>query len=188
MLTLAVLIGIFVSMGMLAFSGAFDTKFSREELTASFIQNKVAFQDVTNYFKTNIPTNIPYTVMLSLSSRNRVSLYLYPIVISPENKIIGEEDVSVSSPKLDSALAILKWSSATLLAVRTKLSKTNCDWIRTVDYNDQIKMAPTQNSWGTFTYSIWSTPITDSLVTRYGEPIEKKGFGKYVTLGYTSAL
>ncbi|WP_276505044.1 hypothetical protein [Terrimonas pollutisoli] len=187
-LTLGLLIAIFYSLGLLAFSGAFDKKYSRQELTDSFLEHENEFLDVDRYFKSTIPPNISYSVTFGLSARKRVSLYLHPFVIDPANKIIGGKAMSVESPKLDSALKVLGWSKETIITLQNKLAKTNCDWIRTVDYSDQIQMYPNQNGWGSFTYSIWNTPISDSLIKDYGQPITNNGFGQFVTLNYSSAL
>jgi hypothetical protein len=187
-LGLGVLIAILYSLGLLAFSGAFDKKYSREELTSSFLKHDKDFLDVVHYFKSSIPANISYSVTLGLSSRKRVSLYLYPFVIDPANKIIGGEAMSIESPKLDSALKVLGWSKETIVTLRDKLVKTNCDWIRTVAYSGQIQMYPNQSGWGSFTYNIWTTPIIDSLIKDYGRPITNNGFGQFVTLNYSSAL
>ena len=186
--TLGLLIFIVYSLGLLAFSGAFDKKYSREELTDSFLDHEQEFSDVVNYFKSNIPKNISYSVTFGLSPRKKVSLYLYPLVVDPANKILGGGAVSIESPKLDSAVKVLGWSKETIVTLRNKLSKTNCDWIRTLDYTDRIEMYPNQSGWGSFTYVIWRTPIIDSLVKDYGRPVTNNGFGQFVTLNYSSAL
>jgi hypothetical protein len=187
-LSLGLLIVVFYSLGLLAFSGAFEKKYSREELTGSFLKHEKEFSDVASYFKSNIPPNISYSVTFGNSSRKKVSLFLYPFVIDPANKIIGGEAMSIESLKLDSTLKVLGWSKETIRTLQSKLAKTNCDWIRTVDYSDQIQMYPNQNGWGSFTYSIWTTPITDSHVQKYGRPVTNNGFGQFVTLNYSSAL
>ncbi len=181
-------IGVFYIIGLLAFSGTFDKKYSREELTNSFLKHEKEFLDVVTYFKKNVPTDISYSVTFGISSGKKISLYLYPSVIHPANKILGGEAVSMGSSKLDTALKILGWSKETIATLQSKLSKTNCDWISKSDHRDQIKMYPNQDGWGSFTYCIWTMPITDSLIKDYGQPLSNNGFGQFVTLHYSAAL
>jgi hypothetical protein len=156
-LTLGFLIAILYSLGLLAFSGAFDKKYSREELTDGFLKHEKDFSDVVYYFKSNIPANISYSVTFGFSSRKKVALYLYPFVIDLVNKIIGGEAMSIESSKFDSTLKVLGWSKITIATLQSKLAKTNCDWIRTAAHSDKIEMYPNQSGWGSFTYIIWTT-------------------------------
>lgn len=181
-------IAIFYIIGLMAFSGAFDKKYSREELTKAFLKHDKEFSDVTHFFKDNIPVNFSYSVSFGISSGDKVSLRLYPHVIDPANKIPGAYAVTVESPEMDSLIKVLGWSKETVMSLRDRLSRTNCDWIRTVGDVDRVEMYPDQSGWGSFTYIIWPSPITDSLAQQYGRPIAEHGFGQFVTLSYSAAL
>jgi hypothetical protein len=159
-----IIVGIYLSVP-LTFSGVFDKKYSREELTRNFVKHEKDFSD------------------------DKVSLDLYPTVIDPANKIIGGDDLKPGSAQLDSALTKLGWTRETVKLLRDKLSRTNCDWIRTTGISHRrIEMYPNQSGWGSYTYSIYNMPIVDSLVQVYGKPLSNSAFGRKVVLHYSSAL
>ncbi len=171
----------------MAFMGVFDKKYTREELTQNFIKHEKEFLDVITYFKANVPQKNDYSFSFWQNGKY-VSLYLYPHVISPENKIVGAGDVKVNSPKLDSALQILGWNRDTLKLLADKLKKTNCNFIGNVGFNENIRLSPHQTGWGSFTYVVLNKPIIDSLVHIHGIPLGTDSFGVRVLLNYSSAL
>lgn len=113
----------------MSFQGTFDKKYTREELTQNFTDHQQEFLDAVSYFKNNIPQKIDYTISFWQEGKNNVSLNLLPKVIAPKNKIIGASEVAADSPKLDSALKILGWSTLTVTTLRDKLEKINCNYI-----------------------------------------------------------
>lgn len=184
----AVLVAAFYFLGMLAFAGVFDKKYSREELVKEFKDHENEFADLEACFVSNLPKNNPPMVSFGLKNWNKISLIIYPEVISPGNKIIGADNVKIGSPELDSALKLLGWTNETLKSLRDKLSKTNCDWIRNSDNRKVISIYPNQNGWGHFSYNIYDRPIVDSLISLYGKPIGNSDFGKRIVLSYSAAL
>ncbi len=89
---------IFYIVVMMSFSGAFDKKYTREELTQNFARHESDFRDLVTYFKSQIPPKLPYTIYMSQNGRNKISFYLSPVVIDPKNRIMGATDVKVDSP------------------------------------------------------------------------------------------
>ena len=173
----------------MSFQGTFDKKYTREELTQNFANHEKAFLDVVNYFKNNIPPKNEYSIAFWQKGENNVSLYLYPNVIDPKNKIMGASDVAVDSKKLGDVLKTLGWSRITLTTLRDKLKKTNCNYIRNIQYNDSIvDLSPYQSGWGSFTYRVWDKPIVDSLIPIHGNPLGNDSFAIKVVLNYSSAL
>jgi len=173
----------------LAFDGAFDKKYSREELTQNFVEHEKAFSDVEDFFWRRLPKGADFSVLFGLGRGGRVNFYLYPNVVDPANKVVGGNNLEVGSQELDSVLLKLGWTNEIVRALREKLGKTNCDWIRTLDgRDDRVEIYPSQSGWGSFTYFIYRMPLTDSLVKIYGKPIGNSGFGKRVVLNYSAAL
>lgn len=173
----------------LSFKGMFDRKYSREELTEYFNQHENDFSDLVESFAANIPKNKQQSVSFGLSKNNKISLNIYPSVIDSASKIIGGNDLELGSPLLDTALATLGWTNETIVILRNKLSKTNCDWIRTTEnINKPVEIYPNQSGMSSYSYSIYNKPIDDSLISTYGKPLSKSEFGSRVTLTYTSVL
>jgi hypothetical protein len=185
-----VLAGGLYCFAMLSFAGVFDKKYTREELTTAFTEHEKEFADLEAYFVAKIPKGNDQRITFGLGSGKEISLIIsFDVVIDGHPRIVGADDVKPTSPKLDSALTMLGWTPETLVTLRDKLSKTNCDWIVTSGAPFHVTyLYPNQDGWGSFDYVIYSTPITDSLVKEYGVPIGHSEFGKRVSLDYTSAL
>ncbi len=180
---------LFLFFELISFAGVFDKKYTREELTRNFIDHQREFSDVVNLFKKNIPQNNTYDIVFWQKGKKNVSLLLRHKVIDPKNKNLEISEVSVDSPKLDSALRILGWSKDYLVNLRNMLEKTECNYIRNADLSDSIvDLGPYQSSWGSFNYRVWDRPIIDSMATIHGTPLGNDNFGIKVTLIYLSAL
>jgi hypothetical protein len=173
----------------LSFSGAFDKKYTREELTENFIQNEKAFAEAGNLFVSKLPKLNDQKVLFGLSKGDKVSLLIIPTIVDSKTHITGGYDLELNSIQLDSALTTLGWTVETVTLLKEKLSKTNCDWISTTEsLYHPIEIYPYQNGWGSFSYLIFDKPISDSLVRVFGRPISNSAFGRKVELNYTSAL
>jgi hypothetical protein len=173
----------------LAFEGVFDKKYSRESLTRNFVEHENDFADVAAFFEAHLSKNENFSVSFVLGRRGSVNLYIFPDVVDPANKTVGGDDMEIGSLQLDSTIAKLGWTNEIVKKLREKLTRTNCDWIRTLDgQGDKIEIYPSQSGWGSFSYSIYQRPIADSLDKIYGRPLGKSGFGKRVVLNYRAAL
>lgn len=173
----------------LLFAGTFDKKYTREKLTENFVRNESKFDELVTFFNAKIINVKEQTVSFGLSKANKVSLIISPNVIDPANKTIGGNDLELGSPKLDSALVLLQWTNETVGALKDKLAKTNCDWIRTTEiYGKPVELYPNQKGWSSFAYRVFDMPLPDSLVQIHGRPISNSEFGRRVVLDYSSAL
>jgi len=173
----------------LFFGGGFDKKYTREELTKNFVEHESAFYDLVTTFKSEVSGNGDTLVSLGFNKKNKVNLTLTPQVIDTNIKAIGGRNLEFDSPALDSALQVLAWTKNTLELLRDKMSKTNCNWIRTTGiYGNPIEVYPSQKGWGTFSYLIFDSPISDSLLQVHGKTISNSRFGSSVVLSYSSAL
>jgi hypothetical protein len=179
----------FYSYKNLFFTGSFDKKYTREELTQNFVKHENDFYNLATFFNEKVSKNKELKVSFGLGKGNKVNLILSPLTINLNNKIIGGENIEFDSPTLDSALAVLGWTNETLKHLREKLSKTNCDWIRTTEINSNpVEVYPNQKGWSSFSYQIFDVPISDSLKQIHGKPISNIEFGSKVVLKNTSAL
>ena len=179
----------FYFLGLLFFAGVFDKKYTREELTAAFEAHEKEFAGLEAYFVATLPKGNDLRITFGLGREERISLNIVPEVINEGRTSIGADDVKPGSPKLDSALNMLGWTPATLVTLRDKLNKTNCDWIGTSGAPHHVTfLYPNQDGWGSYNYVIYEKPIPDSLVHIDGAPLSNSEFGKRVSLGYTSAL
>jgi hypothetical protein len=173
----------------LAFEGVFDKKYSQEWLANNFVQNEDAFSNLVNLFETNLSKSNQTDVSFGLSKGDKVSLIIYPAVVAPANKIIGGADLKFDSPELKSALSSLGWTIETVKQLKKELSQTGCDWIRVIEgRGNSIEIYPNQSGWGSYSYVIYSQPVTDTMIPTYGKPLSDFGFGKRVVLDYSTAL
>ena len=178
--------GVFVG---LSFSGTFDTKYSREELVGKFSRHEKQFKDAVGFFRSKLPRDSSFTVSFDLQSFGRVSLWLYPEVVSSENHIIGADRCRVGSSSFDTALTRLGWTQEDLRQLREKLEATGVDHIRSTGFPDRpVEAWPSQNGWGSFTFVFYDAPLTDSAQKIHGTTISNSSFGKTVLLSYSSAL
>jgi len=174
----------------LVFSGTFDKKYTREELVKNFVQHETDFADLVAYFKSHVSESKEQSVSFGLSKGDKVNLIISPAVVDPANKIIGGNNLTVNSPKLDSALAALGWTNETVKTLKDKLAKTNCDWIRTTEIygGNPIEMYPNQSGWNSYCYHLFNAPVSYSVLQIHGNPIGDSEFGKRVFLDYSSGL
>lgn len=174
----------------LSFSGVLDKKYTRKELTQNFTKHEAEFEDLVKYFRSNIPGDKELSVSFGLSSGNKVNLHLETPYGEPYHKVIGGNDLEFGSTSLDSALTELGWTNETTKILKEKLAKTKCDWIRTTEiYGGRpIEIYPDQSGWGSFSYLIFNSALSDSLIKIHGTTISKTEFGRKVVLDYNSAL
>lgn len=171
------------------FTGVFDKKYTREELNQNFIQHEKEFADLVTYFNSKVSNDKNQRVSFGLSKGNKVNLIIYPVVTDPANKIVGRNNLELGSSELDAVLAIVGWTNETVTGLKDKLSKTNCDWIRTTEiYGNPIEIYNKQSGWGTFSYRVFDVPLSDSLIKIHGKTISTSEFGKRVVIDYSSAL
>jgi len=188
-ISLFVLLFALYYFGKLSFTGMFDKKYTREELTENFTKSEEYFIELVNLFNEKFPDSLGQTIRFGLGKGNTVSLFFHPKVIDPGNKVIGGDNLKLGSPELDLVLRKLGWTNETINNLRDKLSKTGCDWISTTEnLNGLIKIYPNQNGWGSFSYCIFKKPIVGGLIKSYGKPISDSEFGSRVVLDYRGAL
>ncbi|HYH13616.1 MAG TPA: hypothetical protein VD794_00255, partial [Flavisolibacter sp.] len=129
------------------------------------------------------------TVSFGLSKEGGINLIIRHTVIKPSNKMVGGYDLEVGSQQLDSALAVLHWTNETVIDLKNKLARTNCDWIRTTEiYGKPVELFPRQSGWGSYAYRVFERPLPDSLLEVHGLPLSESDFGKTVFLDYSSVL
>lgn len=171
------------------FTGDFDIKHSREELNQNFIQHEEEFADLVTYFNSKINDVKNQRVSFGLSKGNKVNLILYPVVNNHANKIVGGDNLELGSSELDSALELVGWTNEIVTVLKDKLTKTNCDWIRTTEiYGNPIEIYNKPSGWGTYSYRVFDVPLSDSLIKIHGKTIGTSEFGRRVVLEYSSAL
>ena len=181
--------GGFYLFAYLDYTGTFDTRYTRAELTQNFVEHEADFKDVVDYFNSHLPTNGKYHVEFSTGRWNRYSLYLSP-VSGLINEVTGGSHQLWNTAKLDTALHMLGWTNETLVTLRDKLAKTKCDHIMNTEVYGgcHTELSPRQSGWGFFSYMVYDAPMSDTLINRVGKPIRSSGFGSRVRLSYSSAL
>src|SRR5262245_17594793 len=85
-----------VILAGLSLSGTFDKKYTLEELQTNFQTHEKAFEALEAYFVARVPKD--RNVSFYLKGGDEISLYIYPEVIDPKNKIIGASEVEIDDP------------------------------------------------------------------------------------------
>jgi hypothetical protein len=171
------------------FTGELDKKYTREQLVQNFVEHENDFSDLVILFKNKVPKNKEYTLSFGISKDGKISLIVKPVVIDPANKTIGGENLELGSDQLDTTLSNLGWTKDIVKNLANKLSKTNCNWIRTTEiYGNPIEIYPNQKGWGSFSYRVFEPPLSDSLLQIHGKPVSYSDFGKRTFIDYSSAL
>jgi hypothetical protein len=169
------------------FIGCFPRNVSKADAERNFIKNEQEFSSLVYYFESILPDSGKYNVKFGIGKKkDQIDLVVFPLNSDP---IIGGDGLELNSPQLDSTLALLQWDKETLTTLKTMLSKTNCQWIRTTDfYGQPIEIYFRSSGMGSYSYYVFQKPINDSLIQTHGKPIGDSSFGLRVVLKYSSAL
>ena len=174
-------------LGLNEFTGKYNGT-QRNELADNFIRNEKEFLDLVSFFDFEV-ANKEQRIAFGISDGDIISLIVTPTVINSESKILGGENLKFDSPEMDSVLVALNWTNETVRILRNKLAKTKCNWIRTTNIQTHpIEMFSNQTGWGSYSYLIFKTSLSDSLIQIHGKPISDSEFGRKVALVYSSAL
>ena len=156
--------------------GLFQKKYTRDEAIQNFIKNEKEFENIVIYFKSILPKDKDVTILFNLGKKNTINLYV-DLLKSDANSIIKGENLTLKSPQLDSILIVIGWTDDTIINLRDKLSKVNCETIMNkktrVDYI-VMHLHGDQN----YYYTIHDNPIS------YSKPISNKGLGAKATVSY----
>jgi hypothetical protein len=137
------------------------------------------FEDLETYFISIIPKTDEQLISFELCRGDNISLFIYPTVIDPKNRILGGKCLELQSEELGSALKAVGWHIETISILRDKLRKTNCK---------SISVSAGQGGWGKYSYAIFPKPISDSMIAVFGKPLGTSAFAKRVSLNYVAAL
>lgn len=171
------------------FVSPFRNSHSRDQLESYFYNHEDAFENVSKYFKSKLPMRKEYAVSFGTNFGSGVNLILRPVIVSSYDKPMGGKNLNDRAPELVAALEKLHWSLETIDTLKMMLRKTNCDWIRSVEWRDDlIQMYPNQTGLGAYKYSVWDFPLKDSSSSGFNQPLKQYGFGNRVTLSYASTL
>jgi hypothetical protein len=180
---------LFLVWAHMLFSGVFDKKYTREELTENFRKHEKDFSDLVTFFRNGIPKKATYTVSFCTSNRGQINVSIKPTVIDPTSKSRYATNLERDSAQLDTILSTLGWTQETVKALADQLIKINNNCIRTTTtYGEPIVIYPDQNGWGSYDYCVVELPFLDSLRKRYAQPISNSDLGQRIFLRYSTAL
>ena len=189
-----VAVGGFYAVNYLSFTGMLDKTYSREDVVENFIKYENEFAQLELYFNSKTPkSKKKQEITFGLGKeKNQIILSLYPMegVINNANPVIGGNDLELNSSKLDSVIIALGWTNETVDTLISKLSKTNCELIRTNINHNSIEIFYKRSGLGLFSYSIFNQPLSEGSMDVYGKPINTNSsrFVNRVVVKYNSAL
>jgi hypothetical protein len=166
LLVVAILYVIIQVVGALVLGPTWTHTYTKKDLIANYQAKKNAILAVKDYFVSIVPPHksveIEFTDSHTLSRLNVSSLdsatgaTIYPIFL--------QWDLSTSSPQVDSVLAVLHWTQATLQQLKHKLDLAFCI---SIGSGDPCRVGFQRSGMGMYFYELFSKPIPDSLKGTY---------------------
>lgn len=156
---------VFVSM---AFSGAFDTFHTKQELIDNYNKRKTQILDLKSYFKSIVPKDKQVEIEFESDSK------LFRFGVSPIDTATGsiiypiflEWNLTTSSNKVDSVIKTIGWTQQTLKTLKGKLDKADCIQIES---GEPTKIGWQRSGMGMYSYDVFDKPIVDSLKKYYND-------------------
>ena len=156
---------VYVSM---AFSGAFDTLHTKQELIDNYTKRQTQILELKSYLNSIVPKDKQVEIEFEGNSK------LFRFGVSPIDTSTGkiiypiflEWDLKTNSDKVDSVIRTIGWTQKTLKSLKEKLDKAGCIQIESGE--------PTIIGWqrsgmGMYSYNVFDKPIADSLKKYYND-------------------
>jgi hypothetical protein len=183
LLTVAVLYVIIKIVVALTLGPTWAHIYTKKDLVANYEAKKSAILAVKDYFASIVPLHkrveIEFTNSHTLGRLDVASLdpasgaTIYPIFL--------QWDLSTSSPQVDSVLAALHWTQATLQQLKHKLDIAFCI---SIGSGDPCQVGFQRSGMGMYFYDLFSKPIPDSLKDTYDNGCTYITYNPIVVLEY----
>jgi hypothetical protein len=138
--------------------GGFDKDYSLSELTDNFEENKTEIYELKRYFNEIVPKN--RFVLIEFENDNtlaRLEVEALDSVAGKSNgQIFLDWNLQTNSPRTNSVIRPLGWTTETLKQLKEKLDDANC-----------IRFQ--RSGLGMYSFNVFDKPIPDSLRAYYND-------------------
>lgn len=145
-------------------------KSSKNELTENIDLNYEKINTLKNQYTRLVPAN--YTVSVEFNPENKIlstkeTIDLKIIILKDKETTVTQEwNLEYNSPKLNSMLAMLKWTNETLTIIKKLLRDANCISIE----NGQITtIGFARSGMGKYSYLLFDNILTAAQVKQYND-------------------
>jgi hypothetical protein len=177
---------IIIGSGLLLFVGyvfyvfatfSFDDgkHYSRQELIDNYNSKSAQIIDLKNYINRIVPVNKSVDVEFDGNKK----FFFFHVV--DNGSYDSNWDLKLNSPKLDTLLMKLNWTSQTLKTLKEKLDAANCISVKS---GEPCNIGFQRSGMGKYYYNIFEKPISDSLKPKYNDSCTYILYSDKVVLEY----
>lgn len=181
----------YMIIASLVLNGAFEKRYTRKDAIDNYFNREKEITLLVSDFSSLVPdvkTNKGVSFGLG-KSRNSFGIGIFLLdgsVLENYPGIDEGSDLKLDSDKADTLLKILKWRNETIIDLKEKLEKANCENISSKG-EDAFVLDFKYSGFGLHSYVIFNKPLPDSLITWYnnkGDTVIRKN----VIVRYSSGL
>ena len=167
----------------MAFSPAFDTLRSRQELIDNYTKRQTQILELKSYFNSIVPKDKQVEIEFE-SDTKLFRLGVYKIDTATGNiinPIFLEWDLQTNSEKVAGVIEPLGWTPRTLKDLKQKLDKADCIHIES---GEPTKIGWQRSGMGMYYYNVFRKPIADSLKKNYNDSCKYILYNSKLVLEY----
>lgn len=155
------LIGIFILFLGIVFKGFFSgPTYTKKDLIANFEERNVEMFEVKRYFNSILPDNAG----VYIEFKNDKELGIFHVKVDSVHQ--ENWNLSIKSPKVDSLLIQLGWTTKELYILKAKLDKANCISIAN---RNPINIGWQRSGMGLFSYVIFDQNLNADQIEEYND-------------------
>jgi hypothetical protein len=164
---LLLFVGYFIYVSM-AFSGAFDSFHTKQELIDNYNKRQTQILELKRYFNSVVPKDKQVEIEFESDTKlfrcgvspidTKTESIIYPIFL--------EWNLKTTSDKVDSVTATIGWTQQTLKTLKKKLDDADCIQIES---GEPTKIGYQRSGMGMYFYNVFDKPVADSLKKYYND-------------------
>ena len=155
------IIGGFYLFLHIAFDGIFTgPSYNKKDLIENYEERKEEILEAKNYFKSILPNGASVTIEFD----NDKELGIFHVKV--DSIYQSNWNLKLKSPKVDSLLTELKWTTKELKILKEKLDKANCI---SIGGNDPVVIGWQRSGMGMFSYVIFDQDLTKNKIKEYND-------------------
>lgn len=161
----------------IAFNGLFTgPSYDKKDLIENYEKRTTEIIEAKNYFKSIVPDDARVTIEFD----NDKELGIFHVKV--DSIYESNWNLKIKSPKVDSLLTELKWTTKELKILKEKLDKVNC--ISISGANDPIVIGWQRSGMGKFSYVIFDDNLKENKIKDYNDGCTYIFYKENVVLEY----